>query len=190
MRKKILITGSGHSGTTFLAECFEKAGYSVGTAGYKEIHTHEVNDPARYPTFPDVAKHGQFPLLLPDFLRQGLVSPETIQCVIWCWRTDQEELMLALEKGHYMEPYTWTVLRMDAENPLSECVKRYQAAAGRLFHALSQFEIPLIQIHYPRMVLDEPYFRRKMEPYLGDRAQKIFLQTARPTKVHRYRIQA
>ena len=188
MRKKILITGAGHSGTTFLTECFEKAGYSVGTAGQKEIHAHEVKDPAKYPTFPDVAKHGQFPLLLPDFLRQGLVSPETIQVVILCWRTDVEELVLALCESDYMEPWSWTKTVIDAEHSLESWKKSYFAAMGRLQHVLTEFEIPTLHVHFPRMALDEPYFRARFQPYLGDQTQKIFLKTADPTRVHRYRV--
>jgi len=195
-RKHVVISGTGRAGTTFLVQILTRLGLETGFSPntvvlYEEARAGLEND-IRDAGSPYIVKAPAFC----DYAQEVLGREEIrIEHVF----VPMRDLSAAAESRRLV------VRRTDRSNGL-----RPSQIAGGLWHtdepgeqegvllqklyklmlALSDADVPLTLLRYPRLTRDRAYLYRKLRPVLGEidfgRFEEAFALTVRPDWVHRF----
>jgi hypothetical protein len=175
VRRHIVITGPGRSGTTLLVQLFAQLGFETG--GRLRPFTATVNagleDDILDPVAPYVVKNPDLSWQLADLLTSGQLSAETIEWLVVPLR----ELGQATASR-----VRTTVAARDihapgglVRTPWPSKQRQHLAETNyALFETAALFELPLIVLHYPRFATDHAYAYRRLRPLLADRTEAAF----------------
>lgn len=166
---KIIITGPGRSGTTFLMQLLTRLGFDTGyrpddallydpvyRAG-GETHVKDIDlDDARQAeqvikAIPQILKGPQWSFLLKPLLMRGYIEVEHIILPI---RDLDLSVKSRLDAGLYWE--------VDPANLVESQTEVMAAALGRVVEACVLYSIPCTIMHFPTLVEDADYCYQKM----------------------------
>lgn len=192
----LLISGTGRAGTTFLVQLLTQLGFDTGFANASEdIHAGcnagmewQVDDIARRKA-PYVVKS---PALC-EHIEEVLQTPGV---VIDCMIIPMRDLYSAAESR-----------RTNARNAksrkapgalwLTKNPRKQEAALAvyfhHLVHALVKHNVPMIWLHFPRLVKDPAYLYAQLQPVLNGKDfstfEQAFRAVSRPELVHEFKPQ-
>jgi len=195
-RTHVVITGTGRTGTTFLVQLLTRLGLETGFSPDNMVLFEEaragLEHDVREAGSPYIVKDPAFC----DYAQEVLEREEIrIEHVF----VPMRDLTAAAESRRLV------VRRTDRSNGLLP-----SQVAGGLWHtdepgeqegvllqqlyklmlALSDADVPLTLLRYPRLTRDRAYLYRKLRPVLGTidfgRFEEVFALTVRPDLVHRF----
>jgi len=197
--KKIVITGTGRAGTTFLVELFTLLGFDTGfsTHSIRKLlaNTHE-SDVARAGLEVGLNKHDPYIIKSPDFcesigalLEEGLVKHIIVPV---------RGLFAAAESRRLVQQRAKTdtpvdggyISSTDHPNEDQEII-----LLKRIYNLLMQLsvydDVPITFILFPKLVQDPKYLFRKLRPVLAGHDYESFLasfyEVAKPELVHEFK---
>lgn len=212
MRKHIVISGTGRTGTTFLVELFTNLGFDTGVNTNKVSSKKEIanagleydirKDDAPYivksPNFCDYAQdviarkdiHIEHVIIPMRNLEAAAESRRHVSKINYSKLSFTEKFKsivrkLVNRKDVSFHGGLWSTNRAnDQELVLLE--KLYN-----LVLALSETHIPVTLIKYPRHLNDSMYLFEKLKPILGDMEyayfQEVHQKTVKPDLIHRFK---
>jgi hypothetical protein len=189
----VVISGTGRAGTTFLVQILTTLGFDTGFRSpregvYENCHAGMERD-LREKNLPYIVKSPwiceYLDSLQPD---HGIVIDHLIVPV--------RELFAAAESRRHVTKKTLGPEAAYAEVPgglwgttdPSDQERALAERFHRLIHAAVRADIPLTFLHFPRIVGDPDYLRRRLEGVFGALEEgafnAAFAETARPELVH------
>lgn len=206
MIQHVVITGTGRSGTSFLVELMTHLGFDTGYSPddvYSKKHKIAragLEADIRQAHVPYIVKDPNFC----DYVAEVVSRDDiVIEHVIVPFR----DLHAAAESRRFVHEKTL------ATYPLHKRIRRFfkkkRIIGGlwhtsnksaqeeillkqvyKLFFALSNTDIPVTLMQYPRIIMDPEYLYRKLNPVLGALSYEVFKQTflavAKPELVHQF----
>lgn len=184
---KILITGTGRSGTTFLTQLFTALGFDTG---YDHPTAH----------FYKTCNAG-YERLLEDYSNfEQIIRPRVIKSPYFCSGGIEAFKDKGLEIEHIFIPIRrlslaaksrivhgnkpgglWAATAQNQEQKLAEKL-------GRLFESLALYDVPYTTLIFPKLVEDVSYIYDKLQPVLSEISyetfEKEFKNLADLDKVH------
>ncbi len=198
MRKRhLLISGTGRAGTTFLVQLFTALGLDTGYADTKDGIHQSANAGMEWSvadifnqTAPYVVKSPS----LSEHIREVLAAHEvTIDFMIIPIR----DLYSAAESRREISRHA---KQRGAPGGLwlTKSPRRQEAALAIQFHhlvdALTEHDVPMIWLHFPRLVRDPEYLYHKLKPALPGKDFVEFVQAfravSRPELVHNFKLKS
>lgn len=187
----LIISGTGRAGTTFLVQLFTELGLDTGFS-----HADSQVDPAcnagmewdlTHPSAPYVVKKPALGQDLDELLETGNI---VIDCAIIPIR----ELYASAESRR-------TVQRNSKSHDvpggliLTPNPGDQEAALAmqlhHLVHTLAKHDVPMVWLHFPRLVQDADYLYKKLTPVLTDHDRETFSAAfeavSRPELVHHFK---
>jgi hypothetical protein len=193
---KIIITGSGRAGTSFLLLLLNRLGFDTGYPMYQEPYndgtragcewqinaTYEEADSvikAAIDEAPRVMKSPEWGLMMKEFVRRGIM--EVDHCYIPVRDLDVAAAS-RIDAGLF-----WQVCETDAYNYLvMDQASVHALALGRALEACLMCDIPYTIMLFPRLVTDEGYCWCKLtEGVAFDTAEyhRLYEQMANPAQI-------
>lgn len=193
---KVIITGPGRSGTTFLVQLLTRLGYDTGYEPYKEPYLpskragceHRLQfDLAGTPerarrileTAPRVLKSPEWALVLKGFARLDIMQVDHVFIPV---RDLDEAAQSRLDVQ-----LDWQVCSTDDYSyRVMDQASVHALALGRAIEACLMCDIPYTIMLFPRLVEDPDYCRAKLSEGLSIdpvRFQGIFAELANPKQV-------
>jgi hypothetical protein len=186
---KIVITGTGRSGTTFLVRLLSAIGQPTGYTEqnwrdhYFDYSSAGLEGDPLDPASPYIVKNPELSVTLPDILARGGLAID--HAIVPVRDLDQAALSRVHIGGQAGEIPGGLVGTGDAEQQRAVLAERFHG----LVHALVVHEVPHTFLEFPRFVQDVEYAYRKLAPIFPvdhDRFAAAFRALADPTKVHQY----
>lgn len=188
-KRHLFISGTGRAGTTFLVQLFTELGLDTGFS-----HANENVNPnsnagmewnIRNSNAPYIVKS---PAGMTQELSELLATGEvTLDCAIIPIRDlyAAAESRRAVQRNSKERDLPGGLVL--TENPEDQ-ETALAVALHRLTHTLTQYDIPMIWLYFPRLVQDAPYLYRKLKPLLPHHDFESFSQAfravSRPELVH------
>ncbi len=186
---KVIITGTGRAGTTFLVQLLTELGLDTGytpETWQRDYHAHcqaglehDVEDSAA----PYIVKNPGLCESLPGVLARGRIAIDL--AIIPLRRLDDAAFSRIRVGGKGRTPGGLT----GTDDPAQQ-----RAVLAENFHqlveTLSAHDIPFLFLHFPRFAQDAGYTFEKLRPLLGDmdraRFTACFARLARPELIHSF----
>ena len=179
MRGKILVTGTGRSGTSFTMQVLTALGLDTGFDGpqhafYRERMAGQERTVDRNATeedwdrLPRVVKDPRLIVTLGHFLGRGLPPPDHVYVLL---RRIGDAAQLRVDRGMLWEPATlsdappWRHFPKPAQRAAQE--EALYGGLGRLLEALALHGVPHTLVQFPRLALDGEYFADRLGGVLG-----------------------
>jgi hypothetical protein len=189
LKNKIIITGTGRAGTTFLVELLTELGLDTGytpATCRQDCHEHcnaglerELEEPGA----PYIVKSPAFCETLPGILARGRVIVD--HALIPIRHLDEAALSRIRVGGNGRAPGG---LRgsLDPAQQKSVLAENFH----QLVETLAAHDIPHSFLHFPRFVQDAGYTYNKLRPLLGEISReqfsRCFVRVARPELIHSF----
>lgn len=184
---KIIITGTGRAGTTFLVQLLTElgldTGYTPDTWG-RDYDTHcaaGLEHEILGEDSPRVVKNPALCETLPGLLARGEIVVEHAFIPVRALDAAARSRIRIGGRGQTPGGLWGTPEPASQKAVLAENFHR-------LVHTLAQYEVPHTFLSFPRIVADASYAWRKLRPVLGDTDwatfQAAFARVARPELVH------
>lgn len=187
----LLISGTGRAGTTFLVQLFTQLGLPTGFKNSQDgIHT-ECNAGMEWPVEDIFKKSAPYVMKSPgisEHIERILTTPGVvIDCMIIpirdLYASAESRRANARRAGN---PKTAGGLWMTKKPRRQEAALAIQL--HYLVHALIKHDVPVIWLHFPRLVEDAEYLHDKLKPVLPGIDLESFSQAfkivSRPELVH------
>lgn len=182
---KVIITGSGKCGTTFLVTLLTRLGLSTG---YTENDILREGDGGlEWPIRGEKARDPSPRVIKNPSLCRDLFD----RCERWGWTIDHIYVPIRkfehaaehrFDRNKRYNPKFQEKLKTSTEEEMKkELIQMGAANIGHLMESLVDKDIPLTFIRFPRMVVDHDYLREKLIDTVGDIPPKIFLREFRRT---------
>ncbi len=186
---KVIITGTGRAGTTFLVQLLTGLGLDTGytpETWQRDYHAHcqaglehDIEDAAA----PYIVKNPGLCESLPGVLTRGRIAIDL--AIIPLRRLDDAALSRVRVGGNGRTPGGLTGTNDPAQQ---------RAVLAENFHqlveTLTAHDIPFLFLHFPRFAQDAGYTFEKLRPLLGDidraRFDACFAQLVRPELIHSF----
>jgi hypothetical protein len=184
----LIISGTGRAGTTFLVQLLTELGLDTGFS-----HANSSVNPnsnagmewnIKHPNAPYIVKNPAMSQELEELLEAGEIG---VDCAIIPIR----ELYAAAESRRAVQR---NVKERDVPGGLvpAENSRDQEAVLAmqfhRLVHALTKHDVPMIWLHFPRLVQDAAYLYSKLKSVMPDQNWETFSQAfravSRPELVH------
>jgi hypothetical protein len=191
-RRHVIISGTGRAGTTFLVQLLTKLGLDTGfrdpAEGVLANCDAGMEVDIRSPDAPYIVKNPWLCDHLDEVLRGGQVAIDHALVPI-------RDLFAAAQSRRDVTARS-DPSRFGGDVPgglwhTTDPASQEAVLAGQLYkllHALEAHEIPTTMLHFPRIVRDPGYLRRKLGPLLGGIDAETFLaafrSVSRPELVH------
>jgi hypothetical protein len=189
-RHKVIITGTGRAGTTFLVQLLTELGLGTGYAPGQWRRDmlahcgagleHDIEDPAA----PYIVKNPALCETLPDVLARGQIAVDLALIPVRRLE-DAAQSRVRVGGGDGLVP-GGLVGTADPGKQQSVLAESFH----RLVETLAAYDIPQIYLHFPRFAQDAAYTYGKLRPLLGaidrDRFDACFARVARPEMIHTF----
>jgi hypothetical protein len=208
LRKHVVITGTGRSGTTFLVELLTHLGLDTGFSLERlQAKVHKgaragLEYDLRRANCPYIVKAPAFCDYAEEVIRRGDIIIEHVF-------VPMRDLYSAAESRRFVETSTLSgssfLERLHAAETRQELIgglvgttstepgKQEEILLRRIYAlmlAISDTAVPVTVMRYPRIVTDCSYLFEKLKPILRDITYEsfadVFSRTARPDLVHRF----
>lgn len=205
-RRHVVITGTGRAGTTFLVQLLTNlkldTGYNIETMqkGINENARAGLENDVRNESAPYIVKSPWFCDVAGEVVKRTDIRLEHVFIPM-------RDLHAAAESRRFVTANA--VSQMPFFKRLKNRIKPPKLAGGlvhsrlkwkqekillmqlyKLVLALSEAQVPVTLMHYPKLVMDSAYLYEKLKPVLGEIAYdqffSVFRQTARPELVHNF----
>lgn len=193
MIQKVIITGSGRSGTTFLIQLLGRLGFDTGISD--DFYDSKVRAGCEHP-FPDLDKpveelrqtFANLPVVLkaPTFsiiLKYSLLNKLfEVEHVFMPVRELEESARSRLDVELFWE----TLQTEDEAQRINDQANTHAIAIGRTIEAVVMFGLPLTMLHFPRMVIDAEYCYQKIcewQPVDYNYFLEVFQELANPQQI-------
>lgn len=190
-RRKLVITGTGRSGTTLLVRLLTELGFDTGFTseswrdGYYAHCSagleHELGDPSA----PYVVKNPALCDELEGYLASGAVQVDHV--LIPMRELDEAAQSRIQVGGEHGNVPGGLIKTASPEQQASELAVMFH----RLMHTLTRHEIPFTLLEFPRFARDPDYTRARLAPLLGQRTAEEFRaafdRVVEPGLIHDYR---
>ncbi len=169
MSQKVILTGSGRSGTTFLIQLLGRLGFDTGIsdnyydpklrAGCEHPFP-DLDKPVKelqqiFSDLPQVLKAPTFSFILKFCLLNKIFQVEHVFMPV---RELEESARSRLDVELF-----WETLQTDDEaQRVNDQANIHAIAIGRTIEAVIMFGLPLTMLHFPRMVIDLDYCYKKV----------------------------
>jgi hypothetical protein len=190
-RAKIIITGTGRAGTTFLVQLLTELGLDTGYTPGSWQRDYDVHCAAGLEQdilgedSPRVVKNPALCETLPGLLARGEIVVEHALVPVRALDEAARSRIWIGGKGRTPGGLWGTTDPAQQKAVLAENFHR-------LVHTLVQYDVPHTFLSFPRLVADVNYTRRKLSPVLGgiDRLtfEAAFARVARPELVHNFSV--
>jgi hypothetical protein len=202
MNKKIIITGPGRSGTTFLVQLLTKLGLETGFKSVKEGVFLECNAGMEHkmedPSAPYIVKDPYLCDKLEELMETGNYTID--HCIVplrdfdaavnsryAVARKAKNNLIKYIISGYRYKRVPGGFWHADS---LSEQRTVLAQKTYKLFYILAKYNIPHTLLHFPRIVKDAEYLFEKLHTIFNTLDYKefktIFTQVAQPDLVHKF----
>lgn len=198
--QKVLITGTGRSGTSFTMQVLTALGLPTGfeSPGQNFFPTRmcgqEVTIPLDTPIermgdYPQIVKDPRFLNTLRSFLDAGTLDPVHVYVLI---RDVSDAARSRVDRRMVWDPVENTeqppFVAAGSEVQLHAQTDRLYAGLGMLLETLALFEVSRTTVLFPRLALDADYFADSFAKLLAgvDRARvlDVHQQLAKPEAIH------
>lgn len=192
----LLISGTGRAGTTFLVQLFTQLGLQTGFRDSQDgIHS-ECNAGMEWPVEDIFKKSAPYVVKSPgisEHIERILTAPGVVI-----------DFMIIPIRDLYASAESRRANARRAGNPktagglwLTKKPRQQETALAvqfhHLVHTLTKHDVPVIWLHFPRLVKDEKYLYGKLKPALNDTDFTTFSQAfqavSQPQLVHDYQEQ-
>jgi hypothetical protein len=206
-RGHVVITGTGRAGTTFLVQLLTNlkldTGYSAETmrAGIQENARAGLENDVRKECAPYIVKSTYFCDYVEDVVKREDIKLDHVFVPMRDLHSAAESRRFVTRKAVAKMPL-WKRLKSRIKQPkvagglMHSRAKRKQEniLMGQLYNlilALSEAQIPVTLLQFPKLVKDSAYLYEKLKPILGtisySEFDSTFSQTVRPELVHDFK---
>src|SRR5664280_3415476 len=194
-RPHVIISGTGRAGTTFLVQLLTELGLETGSSDSKP-RVYPDSDAGmerdiRHPAAPYIVKRPAFCDSLRAILRESeIVIDSAIIPVRDLYSAAESRRDVTRRNGNKegLPGGVWKTADPEAQ----ELVLAQQLYM--LVHTLAEHDIPMIWLHFPRLVTDPEYLYKKVQSLFGlsdyPSFLKVFQRVSRPELVHDFRADA
>jgi hypothetical protein len=186
----LIISGTGRAGTTFLVQLLTELGLDTGFSHAQADVNPTCNAGMEWnikqPNAPYVVKQPALGKDLEELLAAGAIA---VDCAILPIRDlyASAESRRVVQKDAKGRDLPGGLLLTDKPNE-QETVLAIQL--HRLVHTLAQYDVPMIWLHFPRLVQDAAYLHAKLQSVLPGQNAETFSQAfravSRPELVHAF----
>ena len=188
MAHHVVITGTGRAGTTFLMQLFTALKLDTGFADVHQgidrySHGGMEKDVELRPGMPYFVKTPHFCTQIDKIIADGFV----IDYIIVPFRkledaAESRRRILSTTRNKFAAgSLVGTHDPSDQEDALIEMIYY-------LFYSIAKYDIPLILLHFPRLITDSDYLYSKLQTVLGDitkmKFSKAFQEVSDPKLIH------
>ena len=199
-RKHVVITGTGRAGTTFMVQLLTCLGFDTGSSpndpwkAFNKNARAGIENDILSDTAPYVVKSPAFATYVQKVIARSDIEIEHIF-------VPMRDLAAAAESRRFVVRQT---LRNNpaarpseiigglrgTDNPQDQELYLLRVVYHLLFH-LSNTDVPITLLRYPRLVQDSSYLYKKLTPLLGDKVgyddfDIAFQKLVRPEWVHQF----
>lgn len=196
---KIIITGPGRSGTTFLLQLLQRLGFDTGWEVGEEPYHEELRAGCEW------NEHVDFDVDTPEVIREKIArAPRVLKAPDWslvlkCLLTheliDLDAVVLPIRDleesacSRLGVGLGWMVDKeLEGWERLKDQASILAMSLGRVVEACVLYQVPLLVLQFPTLVLDADYTWRKLRPILGNAVSggeylMAFEELARPEQI-------
>jgi hypothetical protein len=184
----LIISGTGRAGTTFLVQLLTELGLDTGFS-----HANSDINPNSNAGMEWNIKHANAPYIVknPAMSQELEELLEAGEIVVDCAIIPIRELYAAAESRRAVQR---NMKEREVPGGLipAETSRDQEAALAmqfhRLVHTLAKHDVPMIWLHFPRLVQDAAYLYHKLKAVVPDQDEAVFTQAfravSRPELVH------
>jgi len=186
---KVIITGTGRAGTTFLVRLLTELGLDTGYTAEtwrEEYHEHceaglekDLEDPAA----PYIVKSPELRDTLAAVLARGQI---VIDCALIPIRRLEDAALSRIRVGGDGHTPGGLIGTADPQQQKAVLAEGFH----HLVETLAVHEIPHVFLHFPRFAQDPDYAYAKLKPILGElsreRFRPCFIRLAKPELIHSF----
>lgn len=195
---KIIITGPGRSGTTFLVQLFGRLGFDTGFTEETETYVEEIRAGCEWHLEFDVNQDSLVAIRARiEAAPRVLKTPDWAFVLKWALHTnviDIDHVFIPLRdidqaaRSRLGVGLDWHVADdLQGEERVVDQANIMALALGRAIEACFLFEVPCTLMRFPAIVSDPGYCYQKLRPVMNDISQERFLEEwqklARPEQV-------
>ncbi len=171
---KIIITGTGRAGTSFLVVLLTRLGLDTGYKPYIEDFNEKIRAGCEYKLFssepkrqqkllnntPRILKHPKFSHKLEGLLKKKLIQVDHIIVPV---RNLKDAAKSRIKAGR-----RWKIKGLDSQEQVLAW------ALGKITATAIEHNIPITYIHYPKLIQDPDYCFNKLNPIFKLNKNKFY----------------
>ncbi len=177
--QKVLITGTGRSGTSFTMQVLTALGLPTGFRSPEQAFNAErmCGQETEIPTDTPLDRMGDYPRIVKDpklvhtlrhFLDAGTLEPVHVYVLV---RGVRDAARSRVDRGMHWDPVANSerpdFARLHPDEQLRVQTERLYAGLGMLLEALALYEVPFTTVLFPRLAQDVGYFADSFRRLLG-----------------------
>ena len=198
--RKVLITGTGRSGTSFTMQVLTSLGLPTGfqtpASGFfptrmcgQEVEIDPATPANDMALYPRIVKDPRFLHTLGRFLDAGTLDPIHVYVLI---RDVRDAARSRVDRSMIWDPVENTetpgFATADPSERVQEQARSLYAGLGMLLESLALYEVPYTTVLFPRLALDADYFAGSFKEILAgiglDRVRSAHATLSDPNAIH------